>query len=559
MLYGLVMSNKFRIILYRIGLTLFLTAFINSLFGFTPQSQDFSNKYQYDLYRSWLQKGNFITQKSATFSKLTITKQFGKNNEITVIYFLLEEKIYDQQESLSYLFSSSQTEKLLPIVQYIQAFIYRLNAADCRFISDFLSLDNFELIYKQKKGENAEIQLWDDYQNNRIDLSPLEVLVDDEKIIVNAKTSEMHYISWVFPVDFDLQKARNEIEQMEKKNSLFMERETKLKVRDDMLFAGYDFSHQKVEGVDLEISNQEPQINAISDSTENALIAGKTDPKIGSYKEIELDEFAFDNNVNRNKILIDADTTFIKQEAPDIHLDPGYEFYSGMPINEYLNNNLYSEISRELLHNKISDPILFLAEEFKGYEVYAKGDTIFLEGKDLKAGFLADLKLKVLRDADGIEFLPFSDYHLKDKILQLSQKEEIDLSSLSNSEAEIIAARLPQLIYEHRSLGTKLLNFLLIHDNIPSTLIIQNSQRTIYEKESYADVLLLLNRYWNACHVYFKIDDVKKVNGSVEMFAYLIANNEDTGNNDIAEIRFLLADDYTIDMIMMILHPNAQI
>ncbi|MCF7814825.1 MAG: hypothetical protein K9M95_04250 [Candidatus Cloacimonetes bacterium] len=557
------MSNKFRIILYRIGLILFLTGFINSLFGFAPAQKDFSNKYQYDLYRSWLQKGDFFTQKPATFSKEKITKHFGENDEITVNYYLEDGKIFDQQESLSYLFSSSQSNRLLPIVQYFQSFIYRLNAADKRFYYDFLSLGQFKLIYKQKTGEVAENQLWNDYQNERIDLSPLEILVDEEKIVVNAKITKIHYLSLIFPIDFDLQKARKQIEQMEEKKSFYLEQKTELMMRDDMLFADYDFSHQKSKDKKIFEQLSTPQIAAIQDSKKDETNKSKTNLELDD-EELP-DQLTFDHKEkesskdSRNKILIDADTTFTKQQTPEISIKPKQEFYSGMPINEYLRNNLYSEISRELLHNKISDPILFLTKEFKGYGVFAKGDTIFIEGKDLKEDFHADLKLQVIRDADGLEFIPLSDYILQDKILKLSQNEEINLSNLSQAEAEIVASRLPQLIYEHRSLGTKLLNFLLIHDDIPSTLIIQNSKRTIYEKESYADLLLLLNRYWNACNVYFKIDDVKKINGSVEMMAYLIANNSATGNNDIAEIRFLLDDDYTIDMIMMILHPNAQI
>ncbi|HPR17919.1 MAG TPA: hypothetical protein PLD62_06710, partial [Candidatus Cloacimonadota bacterium] len=224
----------------------------------------------------------------------------------------------------------------------------------------------------------------------------------------------------------------------------------------------------------------------------------------------------------------------------------------------YLNRNIKREFHIELLNNKISDPYEFLKIEFPEAEITDSEQTFLITGRAVKEDFFGDLRLKFIRNNDGIDFTPLNDYELSDKILQLSSRESIDLSNLTSDEAKVVADRLPQLIYEHRCLGTRLLNFLLIRDNISTTLVIQNGSRKIYEEESYADLLLLLNEYWTNRQVFFKIDKVKKVNGAIEILGFLIAEDRLTKKNDIAEIRFHLDPKFSIDLIMMVLHPDAE-
>jgi hypothetical protein len=549
------MSNKFRNILFGIGLSLIFTVFFNPLYAFAPERKDFVSKYQYDLYRSWINKGGFATRKSAVFAKDIIEKHFGKNDAITVLYILENGKIADQQESLSYLFPSSLSAKLLPLVQFVQSFVYRLNTTDRRFSRDILELNLFKLVYKQKEGLEAANLLWQDFENSRLNLAPLEFEMVEEKVIITSRISKIHELTMIFPDHLDWQTVRRKILEMETRNSLFLEQKSELIIREGMLFAEYNFSQlpsfiTKDEERQV-VTEKKTALNPEYNQKAGMKISPKTIPPA---QNTEIQPPATEK---QNLVFAPADTT--REIAKNIILKPIPGEQPEMSLNDYFKSHLYSEVSRELLHNKISEPMQFLREEFSGYQITARGDTIWLQGKELKENFHADMKLLVIRSADGLEFSPCTEFRLQNQILQLSDTENIDLSQLTPAEAKIVASRLPQLIYEHRSLGTKLFNFLLIHDDIPSTLIIQNSQRSMFEKTSYADLLLLLNRYWEDCHVYFKIENVKKVNGAVEMLGYLIANNEKTNRNDIAEIRFLLDDNYTIDLILMILHPNAQI
>ncbi len=543
MLDGLVMSNKFRNILYRTAITLLLLAAFGQLSGFTPSQKDFASRYQYDLYRSWLQKGNFSTRKSAAFAKDKVVKNFGSENEVTAIYLLKDSKIYDQQEPLSYLYAAQDQEILQPIVDYLQGFVYRLNAADNKFIFDLFSLAHSDFNFAGLSGKTALNKLLFHFQNRRINLSPIEIEITSELIIISSQVSKIDTISWTFPLNFDFVLARREIEHLEAERSYLLPLRTALLVRKDMLlFTKQNDSKTVISTVSsLHPAGQQKMIETARIDT----ISQKTERNFFKINEEPI------------KIILEDEVEHTLW--PDIKTKPDVQFHVGMSIKEYLNRNLYADISRELLHNKITDPISFLAKEFSGYEISLQEDIVHLKGKTIKADFFSEIKLRINQADDGLYFLPFSDFEVEDKILNLSQSESIDLSNLSDIEAEIVASRLPQLIYEHRSLGTELLNFLLIHDNVPSTLVIQDDQRTIFEKESYADLLLLLNRYWNSCNVYFRIDNVKRKDGNVEMTAHLIASHISSGRNDIAEVRFLLDQSYSIDLIMMILHPDARI
>jgi len=129
----------------------------------------------------------------------------------------------------------------------------------------------------------------------------------------------------------------------------------------------------------------------------------------------------------------------------------------------------------------------------------------------------------------------------------------VDTSHLSRTEIESIAPFLSQLMYEHRAIGTKLFNFLLINDTVPSTLVLKEKTKKLYEFHSYSSLLKLLNNYWQGKKVYFNINDVKKVNGFIEFKTYLVAYDRNSGKKDMAEIRFQLSKDYKMKYIMMFL------
>ncbi|MFO7896267.1 MAG: hypothetical protein R6U84_04975 [Candidatus Cloacimonadales bacterium] len=231
------------------------------------------------------------------------------------------------------------------------------------------------------------------------------------------------------------------------------------------------------------------------------------------------------------------------------------EQLESLSLPDYVRKAYKIRQSKELLHNKISDVKAFLEEEYPQAEL-TELDNIFYLAKGEFNGFGGDIFLEFQQAADGILLQPFSDYRLQAKKMILPNGEEIELSALQDAEIAKIANSIPQLLYAHRALDSRLINFLMIHDDIPTTLIVHSEKRELYEVYSYANLLLMLSKYWHQHQLYFSLNEVKKVNGQIELVGYLAATNAATESYDMAEIWFRLDDDFRIDLIMMMLYPE---
>ena len=222
-------------------------------------------------------------------------------------------------------------------------------------------------------------------------------------------------------------------------------------------------------------------------------------------------------------------------------------------LAEYIRNYFETPPRRELLHNKVKNIHNFLAQEFPNHSISNEQNLWHLEIDKFEDKLDGDISLEVEIGEDMVDIFPLNDLELNGKKMKLGS-DNIDMLSLSEAEISVIANYIPQLVYEHRAIGSKLMNFLLIHDEVASTLVVYSDMRELYETDSYSDILLLLNKYWQDRTVYFGIDSIKKVNGTIEFKGFLIARTE-TGSCDIAEIFFHVSKEYMIDLIMMILHP----
>ncbi len=228
-----------------------------------------------------------------------------------------------------------------------------------------------------------------------------------------------------------------------------------------------------------------------------------------------------------------------------------------LSLAEYIRNYFETPPRRELLHNKIKDIYSFFAKEFPNHSILNEQNIWHLEIDKFEDKFEdkldGDISLEIEMSFDMIDIFPLNDLELNGKKMKLGS-DNIDMSNLSETEISSIANYLPQLIYEHRAIGSKLMNFLLIHDEVASTLVVYSDERELYETDSYSDILLLLNKYWQDRTVYFGIESIKKINGTIEFKGFLVARS-DTGSCDLAEIFFHVSKEYKIDLIMMILHP----
>jgi len=225
----------------------------------------------------------------------------------------------------------------------------------------------------------------------------------------------------------------------------------------------------------------------------------------------------------------------------------------GLTLAEYIRNYFETPPRRELLHNKIKSIHNFLTQEFPNHSISNQQNIWHLEIDKFEDKLDGDISLEVEVGDGMVDIFPLNDLELDGKKMKLGS-DNIDMSSLSEAEISVIANYIPQLIYEHRAIGSKLMNFLLIHDQVASTLVVYSDERELYETDSYSDILLLLNKYWQDRTVYFGIESIKKINGTIEFKGFLIAKSH-TGSCDLAEIFFHVSKEYMIDLIMVILHP----
>lgn len=243
----------------------------------------------------------------------------------------------------------------------------------------------------------------------------------------------------------------------------------------------------------------------------------------------------------------------VKEKEPEVTEEQ--DSYKQSYLLKFLNEN--KEYQRELLHNKVKNTNKFLKRNFVSYEIEKNNDEYFIRIEPTNNGLYGDIAVKKKSAADGIKIEPLNDYTIEDKHYCLRSGEKIELTALSDEEIERISPYLSHLLFEHRALGTELLNFLLIHDNVPSTLVVHEDRREIFDYNSYANLLLLMNEYWKNRRIYFSIKKVMRVNGMIEFKGFLIAKSNAMEASDVAEIRIQLNREYKINYVMMIIHSNT--
>lgn len=478
------MSNKFRNKFLIVIFAFFLTTLIFELNCFEPEAADFENLFQYNLYRSWLQKGQFKTNFPAGFSHNNIVKTFIDQNGLPIVveYDWSDHKIIEQRESLPANFVSDDFSKIQSYLLYLEGFIYRLNTTDFIFLEQYCELDKFRLDYLDKSQEEALILLWNEYEQQRIRIEPIELEVKNEQLVFMLPLKSGNMIVISFPVDYNISAALRVVRRKE---------------------------------ADLS-SDLEPVKSIIEDD----------------YSKFETSSLL----------------PQVKSLPPP----------ASLTLAEYVKLYHREKQSKELLHNKISDPFKFLSAEFPQREIKRAGNIFSILAPAYSDHFHCDISVLCEIENEAVYFRPFTKYEIIDKSIILANGEKIEAASLDESEIEMIATNISQLIFKHRAIGSRLLNFLLIHDDIPTTLVMHDDTRRVYELDSYADLLLLLGNYWQQYDIYFKVQEVTKKNGNIEFSTYLIASNVSKNQNDMAEILFLLNEQFKIDLIMMILHQDSE-
>ncbi len=215
-------------------------------------------------------------------------------------------------------------------------------------------------------------------------------------------------------------------------------------------------------------------------------------------------------------------------------------------------------LTRKVLQNQVKDPAQFIREEFPDYRIDIENNRYRINHDRYDNMLYSEIDVYSTILSDGVQISSMSDYAIEGRNIVLPSGERITTGNLSDEEIEMIAPNLVALCNQHRSLGKRLIHFLLTPDAASTTLVLKGNERKLYEMHSYLQLLLLLNHWWQDRTVFFSITEVKKVNDYIEFRGNLVARkNDDHGRFDFAEVRFHLNQYYRIDLAMMFLTPDS--
>ena len=419
--------------------------------------------------------------------------------------------------------------------------LYRSWLSNEKLDSDFPTGFTSEKMVRLFKDENGrEINVEYDWQNWKItsqrEITPFLFYIDDkqkirpyinfiERFIYRLNCNEKVFITDL--VDHD--------------KIIFKYKEQTGEKALDLMWEDRPISRLKFQPVELITNADTLGFKFISDRMNDFIIFF---PQVYNIKEI-FSEIGESESVKSK----DAFLPIIEPEKKEINPQ-----IKDISLAEHIKNHFETPPRRELLHNKIKNIQEFLALEFPNHSISNEQNIWYLQIDKFEDKLDGDISLEVEIGDDMIDIFPLNDLKLEGKQMKLGS-DNIDMSSLSETEISVIAHYIPQLIYEHRAISSKLLHFLLIHDEVASTLVVYSEVREVYETDSYSDILLLLNQYWQDKTIYFGIDNIKKINGTIEFKGFLVAKSPN-GSCDIAEIFFHVSKEYKVDLIMMILHPD---
>ena len=326
-------------------------------------------------------------------------------------------------------------------------------------------------------------------------------------------------------------------------------------------FLWHEYQTSRFNVIKIELSSQNNRIGFIITSTNNEnfeIYFPETKDIQSQLKELRLVETIREKELKKLKQKVKD----WKKEQADKPKEKKLVIKDENKANlliQFIRDNYNVKQNKELLHNKITNPEKFIYKELSEFSIRKEKNIYTAKIQTFADQFISDLQIKTITNHDGIDIVPVSNYEVKEKIVTLGTGEKIDLTKLTETEIDGISPYLCQLLYEHRAIGTDLLNFLLIHDDTPSTLVVHTNKRELFEMYSYANMILLLHNYWMDREVYYTVKDFKKVNGYIEFTGFLAAVSKHSETYDFAEIKYQLNEDFRIQLAMMILYPELSI
>ena len=473
----------------------------STLSGFIPQRANFANDYQHQLFISWMERGGFDPRTPASLSQRAIKISYavpGSIQRVEVECEMQNNRIVTLREIVP----QSKIRTAMPDTEnqyryFLELILYRLNSDQDFFLRDLLLDLQISLSWNGEEiiPEDSLSFLRDKERFVWREFKFTSVGETDYKYLGRLYNDE--YLEFIFPGPLHLVELFN--------------------------------ASQRKEHYSLDI-----------DSLRN---------ERGSDYYALTSSYKYGTDISSTGRSSSIASSPYSPQAPDRNL----------PMREYIEAYRNQIWGREMLHNKVSNTESFLSGEFPYHSLSQSRSLYELKTPPFNNNISADIQLIKKSYSDGIAFEALENFTINSgKNVQLPTGETILLTDLNDQDIEIIAPYINQLLTMHRVMGSRLLNFLLIPADVPTILVLRDPERWVTEFDSYTDLILMLSYYWEKRTVYFKIEQVKKVNNYIEMNGLLVARDPVTEKFDFAEVRFALDRHYRIDLAMLSLYTNIK-
>ncbi len=487
-----------------VSMVLILFTLTSYSYAFSPQKEHFKSEKLYDQYLSWRARGNFASGSGTYIAKNFIRMNVMDKDKRLVSLTLDSDNwiVYNMRESISILGDSYNPVDSLHKFM-LESFFFKFNTRDFEYVRQFVTENNISI---RDSRNNSFQSLWKILSDGRF--VPIVIERDNTPgVFLVYYRSDAHF-KIVFPQDMPEMKVPEEIVVKKKK---YYEELPPEKSKSKVI---------PKKRVKTEMEKQEE-----TDKLDN-LVRKRRKPLPSTYKEFY--------NFYDDTVPVSPSTT----------------------LKQFIDKNQDKTFKKKLLNNKVNNVTDFLAEQFPGHRLKSHGGIHELTVDSFRNMISGDITVASVADDDGVNIVPVNNFDVNGNSIEFDNGEKLLIKELNNYEIDMIAEKLNYLIMEHRIIGTELTNFIVTSNDVPVTLsLYEKDERTLYEFNSYSNMLLMLNTYWKTEGSYFSLTDIKKINNYIELHGTLVVKR-DNGKVDFAECKFHLNKKFQIDLAIMVLKTN---
>lgn len=490
---------------HRLVLLLAILLTAGALSGYSPQESQFLHAIDFDLFLSWLNRGQFPHPGKAGFSP-DVTFMTFERPDAPAIDIELDTaggRIAQLREVVILRDFPEQRPEALAAKHLLEALLFRLNAAGKGYAYEMIRDGDFVFSYGYRKGTEAFHTFWEKYGSVRIEPQTIRWWTAGPEIHFHVTVTNRDDFSLTVPT------GRNP----------FPEREVRTTTSNRP-----DFGRSKARIT-------ESPVTIISPVPQEEQTQRRSPEK--------------SRQASKKIRIPDGPPPAGTVDIPDVQR---------LRFRHFISSNKDRPFSRQLRNNQIASADTLLKNNFPDSELDVR-NGVYHFVRDPYLGVVSEISLRPERSADGLYIRPAIPWEIKPHKLVLHGHEEIDTGNLSAEMVEKLAPAICHLTASHRVIGTSLFDFLLEHDYANTSLVVSSEDREFLQMWNYSRLLLLLHQWWKDRPVHFQIQRIFKRDGHIELQAVLLVPGRNPQYHDFADIRLHLDEKLKLDIAMMFLYP----